>query len=84
MPVLAAPAPMSSSTALICSLTNAGGSCSIAVTPRVFCAVSATMADIPCAPQRAKAFRSAWIPAPPPESDEAIVSTRGDAVGVWR
>jgi hypothetical protein len=80
MPVLAAPAPMSSRTAAICARTKPGGSCSMAVTPRVFCAVSATMADIPCAPQRANAFRSAWMPAPPPESDEAIVSTRAMAV----
>ena len=28
---------------------------------------------IPCTPQRANAFRSAWIPAPPPESEPAIV-----------
>src|SRR5580692_7377482 len=49
----------------------------MAVTPRVFWAVSATMADMPCAPQRAKAFRSAWMPAPPPESEEAIVRTLG-------
>jgi hypothetical protein len=43
----------------------------------VFCAVSATTADIPWQPAAANAFRSAWIPAPPPESDPAIVSTRG-------
>ena len=50
------------------------------LTPRVFCAVRATIADMPCAPHRAKAFRSAWIPAPPPESEDAIVSTRGTRV----
>ena len=76
MPVLAASAPMSSRTALIWSRTNPGDCSAMAVTPRVFCAVSATIADMPCAPQRAKAFRSAWIPAPPPESDEAIVRAR--------
>ena len=77
MPVLTASAPMSSSTALIWSRTKAGDCSAIDVTPRVFCAVSATIAVMPCAPQRAKALRSAWIPAPPPESDEAMVSTRG-------
>ena len=41
-------------------------------TPTVFWAVSAVIAVIPCTPQRANAFRSAWIPAPPPESEPAI------------
>src|SRR4051794_25421636 len=35
------------------------------------------MAVIPCTPQRANAFRSAWMPAPPPESEPAMESTRG-------
>src|ERR671911_347375 len=35
------------------------------------------MADVPYTPAAANAFRSAWIPAPPPESDVAIVKTRG-------
>ena len=48
-----------------------------AVTPTVLCAVSAVIAVIPCTPQRANAFRSAWIPAPPPESEPAIDSTAG-------
>src|SRR5439155_16813061 len=56
--------------------TNSGGSSWIAVTPIVFCAVSATIALIPWQPAAANAFRSAWMPAPPPESDEAIVSAR--------
>ena len=46
-------------------------------TPIVFCAVIAVIAVIPCTPQRANAFRSAWIPAPPPESEPAIESTAG-------
>ena len=58
------------------SRTSAGTSCT-AVTPTVFCAVSATIADMPCAPAAANAFRSAWMPAPPPLSEPAIVSTRG-------
>src|SRR5262249_25170181 len=32
---------------------------------------------MPKQPARAKAFRSAWIPAPPPESEPAIVRQRG-------
>ena len=46
-------------------------------TRRVFCAVTAVSADAPCTPQRANAFRSAWMPAPPPESEPAIVSAAG-------
>ena len=43
----------------------------------MFWAVIAVIAVIPCTPQRANAFRSAWIPAPPPESEPAIESTVG-------
>ena len=52
----------------------------IGVTPStatVFCHVTAVIAVIPWTPQRANAFRSAWMPAPPPESEPAIESTRG-------
>ena len=51
-----------------------------ASTPTVFCAVIAVIAVIPWTPQRANAFRSAWMPAPPPESEPAIdrqVGVRG-------
>jgi hypothetical protein len=38
---------------------------------------------MPWQPVAANAFRSAWMPAPPPESDVAIVSARGgDATDV--
>jgi hypothetical protein len=46
------------------------------VTDAVFCAVSATSTDMPWTPDAANAFRSAWMPAPPPESDVAIVKQR--------
>jgi hypothetical protein len=36
---------------------------------------------MPCTPQRANAFRSAWMPAPPPESEPAIDSTVGTERG---
>jgi hypothetical protein len=39
--------------------------------------VIAVIAVIPCTPQRANAFRSAWIPAPPPESEPAIERQAG-------
>ena len=47
----------------------------MAETPIVFCAVTAQMQLMPYAPRAAKVFRSAWMPAPPEESDPAIVST---------
>jgi hypothetical protein len=43
----------------------------------VFCAVSAVIALAPYAPSAEKVFRSAWMPAPPPESEPAIVRTLG-------
>src|SRR5581483_6520002 len=49
----------------------------MAVTPAVFCAVSATIAEVPYTPAAANAFRSACTPAPPPESEAAIVSALG-------
>ena len=43
-------------------------------TPRVFCAVSATITEVPKTPNCWNVLRSAWIPAPPPESEPAMVS----------
>src|SRR5829696_7528074 len=52
------------------------------VTPTVLWAVIAVTALIPWTPQRANALRSAWIPAPPPESETAIDRTqRGRRTG---
>ena len=48
-------------------------------TPTEFCAVIAVSTLIPWTPWASIVFRSAWIPAPPPESEPAMVSTR--AVG---
>jgi hypothetical protein len=39
--------------------------------------VIAVIAVVPCTPERANAFRSAWIPAPPPESEPAIDRATG-------
>src|ERR671919_345869 len=58
-------------------MTIDGGTLWIDSTPTVLWAVSAVIAVIPCTPQRANAFRSAWIPAPPPESEPAIEITAG-------
>src|SRR5256714_551077 len=77
IPVLAASPPRSAKTASSCARTKSGGTSCTAVTPVVFCAVSATMAVMPWQPTAANAFRSAWIPVPPPESEPAIVKQRG-------
>ena len=68
---------MSSATALTWATIISGGTAWTASTATVFCAVSAVIAVIPWTPQRANAFRSAWMPAPPPESEPAIESTAG-------
>src|SRR4029450_1358671 len=85
IPVFTASTPMSPKTASSCARTNSGGTSWTAVTPTVFCAVSATTALIPWHSAAAKAFRSAWIPAPPPESEPAIVKhlgTTGDEASI--
>lgn len=46
----------------------------IAVTPFVFCAVLEVITDVPNMPLADIALKSAWIPAPPPESAPAIVN----------
>jgi hypothetical protein len=45
------------------------------VTSSVFCAVIAVITDIANTPLADIALMSAWIPAPPPESDPAMVRT---------
>src|SRR5580704_5859958 len=77
IPILTASTPMSSWTARTWAKMISGGIAWTAVTPTVFCAVIAVIAVIPCTPQAANALRSAWMPAPPPESLPAIESTLG-------
>jgi len=77
MPVFAAWTPMSSTTTLICSRIRDGGRSRMSVTPIVFCAVIAVMADVPWTPRTANVLRSACMPAPPPESEPAMVSATG-------
>src|SRR3989440_4269991 len=80
IPVLAASTPMSPKTASSSATTNSGGSSYTSVTPTVFWAVRATSALMPWQPAAANAFRSAWMPAHPPESEVAIVRQRGTMV----
>lgn len=46
-------------------------------TPWVFWAVRAVTAVVAKAPRAAHVFMSAWMPAPPPESEPATANTRG-------
>ena len=77
MPVLTARTAKSSRTVSICCRTNAGSRTATPRTPTVFWAVTAVKADVPCTRSAAKVFRSAWAPAPPPESEPAMVSAVG-------
>ena len=49
----------------------------------MFCTVIAVMAVMPYTPSALNVLRSAWMPAPPPESDPAIVSARGRGGVTW-
>ena len=82
MPIFTASTPMSSTTARTWATMKSPGTVWMPVTPTVFCAVRAVIAVIPCTPERANAFRSAWMPAPPPESDPAIDSTAGTGLSL--
>ena len=77
MPSLTARISKSSNTASAEARRSCCGGRWMAVTPRVFCAVSAAIALRPWHPRAMKVFRSAWMPAPPPESDPAMVRTTG-------
>src|SRR5712692_2795661 len=68
---------MSVRTARICSPTTCAGTSATPVTPLVFCTVTDVIALVPHTPSAANVLRSAWMPAPPPESEPAIVRTRG-------
>src|SRR5512134_4116915 len=76
MPHLAASVPKSESTEVSCRATKAGGRFSTPWTPSEFWAVTAVITDMPNTRKAEKVFRSAWMPAPPPESDPAMVRAR--------
>src|SRR4029078_1560578 len=73
MPLFTAPGERSVATASICLRTSSTGTASHALTPTGFCAVIAVIAEVQNTPNWWKVLRSAWIPAPPPESEPAIV-----------
>ena len=74
IPVLTASTPMSLNTASICAAIKSKGTSWMEVTATVFWAVSAVSTLIPKPPSRVMVFRSAWMPAPPPESEPAMVN----------
>jgi len=74
---LTAAGTRSRKTASIWRATNRGENGSTARTPRVFCAVPATTTVAAQTPWADRVRTSAWIPAPPPESDPAIETTVG-------
>ena len=56
------------------STLAAGALCAV---KRIRNPVSAAKAESPCTPCAAKVFKSAWMPAPPPESEPAMINMRG-------
>ena len=82
IPVFTASAPMSPITASIWERTVSTGISTTSTTSRVFWAVTAVMTDVPYTPSAAKVFRSAWMPAPPPESEPAMVMALGTGLPV--
>jgi len=84
IPVFTARTSKSSATASICPSTSSTGRTCVLSTPRVFCAVTAVTALVAKVPQASIVLRSAWMPAPPPESLPAMVSVTGLSVGAGR
>src|SRR5881296_1005394 len=74
IPILIASAPKSARTESICLATNSGGRLNTPCTPSEFWAVTAVTTDMPKTRNAENVLRSAWMPAPPPESDPAMVS----------
>ena len=77
IPVFTLRTAKSSRTVSICCCTNVGSSATTPRTSAVFCAVTAVRAQVPYTRNAAKVFRSACAPAPPPESDPAMVRAVG-------
>src|SRR2546427_2983827 len=80
IPILIASAPKSESTESICRATNSGGRLNTPWTPSEFWAVTAVTTDMPKTRNAENVLRSAWMPAPPPESDPAMVRAFGTVI----
>ena len=74
IPIFIAFGGISSQTAFTCDFIISELSSSTSNTPSVFCAVIAVITLIPYVPIAENIFKSAWIPAPPEESEPAIVN----------
>ena len=74
MPTLTASGGMSSNTASIWSAMTLGEMSSMERTRAVFSATTETMTLMPNTPSADMVFRSAWMPAPPLQSDPAMVN----------
>src|SRR5580698_5474907 len=82
IPVLTACTGMSPRTESSWARTESAGTSQYPWTPTEFCAVTAQTTLIPCTPRASIVFRSAWMPAPPAESEPAIASTHGGVGGM--
>ena len=75
MPIFTASGRMSVNTASSWAATNSGVASSTPVTPRVFWAVRAVMTLMAYILWAVMVLMSAWIPAPPLQSEPAMVNT---------
>ena len=77
IPVFTLATEKSSRMVSTCCRTNVGSRATTPRTSAVFCAVTAVRAQVPCTRKAAKVLRSACAPAPPPESEPAMVKAVG-------
>src|SRR5881628_3912791 len=80
MPIFTASASKSERTESIYRPTNSGGRLKTPWTPSEFWAVTAVITLIPNTRNAEKVLRSAWMPAPPPESEPAMVRALGTLI----
>src|SRR5438552_3837384 len=80
IPIFTASASKSESTESIWRPTNSGGRLKTPWTPTEFWAVTAVITLIPNTRNAEKVLRSAWMPAPPPESEPAMVRALGTLI----
>ena len=74
IPTFTASTSISVNTASIWSQITLGEMSSMEITRSVFSATTETITLIPYTPWAAKVFKSAWMPAPPLQSEPAMVN----------
>src|SRR5436190_17341218 len=82
MPVLIAAGGSSEKMAWSCCRTRRAVAACTPKTPAGFCAVRHVTTLGPCTARAANVFRSAWMPAPPPLSEPAMVRATGKRRGL--